>query len=82
MDGEAYSLADLAYLAEKEDAETLIDVLYRRTPLGWRPRIDRSSLKRSAESVGAALGWSNQRLEDEIGNFTSYALERHLIKIE
>lgn len=76
QDEPAVKLDTLKFLAREEDAVTLVDVLYRRTALGWRPKIDLADVRRCAEAVGSELGWDKARIEDEIQKTRAYAREK------
>lgn len=70
------TLDTLKHLAREEDAVTLVDVLYRRTAIAWRPAIDLGELRRCAEAVSSELGWDKARIETEIERTCAYAREK------
>jgi glycerol-3-phosphate dehydrogenase len=58
--------AELVLAARKEMAPTLADAVIRRTPLGALGHPGDPALARAAAIVGAELGWSDQRRQQEI----------------
>jgi glycerol-3-phosphate dehydrogenase len=75
-------LADLVHAARNEDVTNLVDLLFRRTPIGWRPTISREAVRRAAEAVAPELGWDAARIEAEVDAYAAYALRRHLARVE
>ena len=58
--------AELVLAARKEMALTLADAVIRRTPLGALGHPGDAALARAAAIVGAELGWSDERRQQEI----------------
>jgi glycerol-3-phosphate dehydrogenase len=76
--GQPDLLAEVAYAAQNEQARTLSDVLLRRTRLGIidvRALLDPhgSEAARVGEILGGELGWSAERLEEELAAFREEA---------
>lgn len=63
--------AVLVRIARETNATSLVDLLRRRTPLLLLHRFDTDELRRLATDVGAALGWSADRIEREVGDATA-----------
>lgn len=74
----SYRLADLRYSATNEHAVTLIDLLFRRTPIGWGPGMTRTEVWRAAQAAAAVLQWDRKRTDSEIDEFIEYAARYHL----
>ena len=68
----------LRHVAEHEAPEHLVDILFRRTNLGWQVRLPVDAVRRAAESVADVLGWDNARVEREIADFQAYVQRQHL----
>lgn len=71
-------LADLMFSAGQEHAMTLVDLLFRRTPLGWRPGMRRDSVQRAAEAVATVLGWDQDRVAAEVERYAAHVARHHL----
>jgi len=71
-------IADLRFAAEHEQTETLVDLLFRRTGLGWRTSIDPPTLRRAAEAVADILRWDNARISEEVQSYLGYVRRYHL----
>ncbi len=59
-------VAELIYAVRVEMAQTLVDVLFRRTGLGTLGLLDEKVLKNIADIVGNELGWDAKRKKEEI----------------
>jgi len=59
--------AEVAYAVREEMAQTLSDVVFRRTDLGATGLPDDQVLKGCAEIMAHECGWDKQRFEKEIG---------------
>ena len=68
----------LRHVAEHEAPQHLVDILFRRTDLGWQIRLHDDAVRRAAESVADVLDWDKARVEKEISDFRSYARKQHL----
>jgi glycerol-3-phosphate dehydrogenase len=56
----------LGYVAEKEHARDLGDMLYARTGLGYRHRLGDGVIEKAAEAVSAHLGCSESEVRRQI----------------
>lgn len=71
-------IADLVYAAEREHAQSLVDILFRRTSAGWHASIPPDAVERAAQAVARALGWDDERREREVAGFIAYQARYHL----
>jgi glycerol-3-phosphate dehydrogenase len=62
-------LADVRHAAEHEHAETLADILFRRTGAGWSETMAREGAQIAAQILGEQRGWSPQRIEREVRHY-------------
>lgn len=70
-------LADLRHSAEHEHPVGLVDLLYRRTRLGWTGSIPMKSVEAAAKAVAGPLGWNETRQEMEVATFQAYVEAYH-----
>ena len=59
-------LSDLEFAACHEHATGLIDLLFRRVPVGWTETMGHAEAEKAAEAVAAELGWDRQRIAREV----------------
>ena len=59
---------DLVEAVRDEMVVTLADAVLRRTPMGALGCPDESELTQAAATVGAELGWSPERMQQEIAD--------------
>jgi len=71
-------IADLVYSARHEQPATLVDLLYRRTGLGWNTSIPPDAVRTAAQSVAPTLDWDDARISAEIARFDAYVARYHL----
>ena len=57
---------DLLEAVRDEMVVTLADAVIRRTPMGALGCPDDAELTRAASAIGAELGWSPERMQQEI----------------
>jgi glycerol-3-phosphate dehydrogenase len=62
----------LVWAARREMAQTLTDAVVRRTPLGALGYPGDAASAEAATIVGAALGWSEARRQDELSSLESF----------
>jgi glycerol-3-phosphate dehydrogenase len=65
-------MADLRHAAESEHAVGLVDLMFRRTQLGWTGSIPPESVEAAADHVAGALGWDAERRAREVETFNRY----------
>jgi glycerol-3-phosphate dehydrogenase len=70
-------LADLRHSAAHEHPAGLVDLLYRRTSLGWTGSIPAEAVEMAARAVAGPLGWNKERQEKEIAAFHAYVEAYH-----
>ncbi|MGI9476576.1 MAG: FAD-dependent oxidoreductase [Hyphomicrobiaceae bacterium] len=68
----------LRHVAEREAPAHLVDILYRRTDVGWRATLPPEAVRQAAESVAGVLGWDAARVAQEVEDFQAYARKQHL----
>ena len=61
--------ADIELAATSEYAQSLDDVLLRRTGLAWRRRLTESEIEKAAAIVGPCLGWSPEQHRQQVQSF-------------
>jgi glycerol-3-phosphate dehydrogenase len=61
--------------AQNEHPRTLIDLLFRRVPLGWSGGMGIAAARAAAESVADILGWDEQRIDAEVAAYRAFAAE-------
>lgn len=68
-------VADLRHAAANEHPRTLIDLLFRRVPLGWTSDMALGSARAAAEAVADILGWDAARIDAEIAQYRAFVGE-------
>lgn len=63
---------------EREQAETLVDILFRRTGAGWSEGMGRESAERVAQVLGDAKGWTLERVRREAAAYSEHLERQHL----
>jgi glycerol-3-phosphate dehydrogenase len=71
-------MADLRFSAEHEKPETLVDLLFRRTGLGWRTAVPPLAVMRAAEAVADILGWDEAKVTEEVNSYLVHVQRYHL----
>lgn len=71
-------VADVRRAVEEEHAETLADVLFRRTVAGWSPGMGRDAAPAAARLLGEAKGWSEARIAQEVAAYRAHVERLHL----
>ena len=66
----------IKYAMEREMAQTLPDVVFRRTGLGTAGHPGDVAVRYCAEVMSAELGWNRSRLQDELGQVSQQFLWR------
>lgn len=72
----ARPVADVRTAVTAEYAETLADVMFRRTGAGWSETQGRELAREAAAAMGAIRGWPGERVEREIADYLEHI--RHL----
>jgi len=66
LTGTAVLAAEVLHSIRKEMAKTLADIVFRRTDLATGGHPGEAALREAADLAGAELGWSGQRINEEI----------------
>jgi glycerol-3-phosphate dehydrogenase len=72
---------EINFLARTEKVVHLDDLLLRRTSLGWLGLIDEDCLREISMLVGAVLGWSTDKKQNEIERVKALFLKNHGVTI-
>jgi glycerol-3-phosphate dehydrogenase len=73
--GDPLAPGALRYAAAHEHVETLVDLLFRRVPLGWSPGMGIAAARRAAETVADVLGWDDARIVREVEAYRHFTAE-------
>lgn len=73
--GDALSAERLRHAASHEHVETLVDLLFRRVPVGWRPDMGLGDARMAAETVASVLGWDEARICHEVEAYRRFVAE-------
>lgn len=76
----AVTAADLIILARSEHVESLVDLLCRRSDIGWTSRMGMDIARQAAEAVASALGWDDARVEREVEAYQRYLDQAHRVR--
>lgn len=72
---EPLSSERLRHAAVHEHVETLVDLLFRRVPVGWGPDMGLADARQAAETVADLLGWDEARIGHEVEAYRRFAAE-------
>jgi glycerol-3-phosphate dehydrogenase len=72
---------EINFLARTDKVVHLDDLLLRRTSLGWLGLIDEECLREISMLVGAVLGWSTDKKQNEIERVKALFLKNHGVTI-
>ncbi len=64
--------AEIVYAFQNEMAETVSDILLRRSLAAYNNRVGLDVIEKAAEVAGAYAGWSNDRVETEIAAYKTF----------
>ena len=79
-DGSLHMVAEAVHALRNECAVTLGDVLLRRAPVALAGRWSKEQTRQAAERIGAAAGWSEERVVCEVEEFENER-EQFLVKV-
>jgi glycerol-3-phosphate dehydrogenase len=65
----------LRHAAAHEHVETLVDLLFRRVPVGWGPEMGLADARQAAETVADILGWDEARIGREVEAYRRFCAE-------
>ncbi|GAA1635025.1 glycerol-3-phosphate dehydrogenase/oxidase [Microbacterium flavum] len=77
-----YSREEIAFLAEREEVVTLMDLLLRRTSVAFVGNMTPETLEEIADAAAPALGWDQDRVRNEIEATTSSLRDAHRVDLE
>ena len=76
-----YSREEIAFLAEREEVETLMDLLLRRTSLAFVGSMSPETLEEVAAAAAPALGWDAAHTRAEIETATAQLRDAHRVDL-
>ncbi len=76
-----YSVREIGRLCQEEMAETLADLLFRRTDVALSGRLTRAVAAETAAIAAPALGWSDARAGDELNAVLTLA-RQHGVRLD
>jgi glycerol-3-phosphate dehydrogenase len=79
-DGSLHMVAEAVHALQNECAVTLGDVLLRRVPVALAGEWSKEQTRQAAERIGAAAGWSGERVGCEVEEFDNER-EQFLVKV-
>ncbi len=65
-------LSDVQHVAQNEHCYTLMDILCRRLGVHWTESMAFDAAQEAAEVAGAELGWNQERVDKEVGDYREY----------
>ena len=71
------TLADLRHAAEHERPKSLVDLLFRRTGVGWTETQAREGARTAAEAVADIMGWDEPHIAQEDSAYQAYLAHAH-----
>lgn len=80
-DDPAVKLADLRYAALHEHPQSLVDLLFRRVPIGWSEGMGYHECRKAAETVADILDWDAERIEREVEAYRAHLRDMHLATV-
>jgi glycerol-3-phosphate dehydrogenase len=75
-----YSVQEITFLATQERVARLEDVVLRRTAIALLGDATEPAIAELGPVVGAALGWTDDRVRDEIAATKQLLAKRHVVK--
>jgi glycerol-3-phosphate dehydrogenase len=72
-------ISDLRYSAEREHAANLVDLLLRRTGIGWNKTMGLEVAQRAAEAVAEIMGWDEDAIASEVRKYQDYLTHFHTL---
>ena len=77
----AYSSEEIAFLAEREEVVTLMDLLLRRTSVAFVGGMTPETLVEIADAAAPALGWDAERTRAEVEAATASLRDAHRVDL-
>jgi glycerol-3-phosphate dehydrogenase len=78
----AVTLSDLRHAALHEHATGLLDLLFRRTGVGWSQTMAYEAADKAAESVADIMSWDEARVREEVQNYRQYVVNTYTLRPE
>jgi glycerol-3-phosphate dehydrogenase len=75
-------LSDLRHAAQHEAPTGLVDLLFRRTGVGWSQTMAYEAADKAAESVADIMGWDEDRVREEAQKYRQYLTHTHTLRPE
>jgi glycerol-3-phosphate dehydrogenase len=72
-----YTRREVMFIAEREKVVRLSDFIIRRSMLGLLGCVDGDTLQAIGEAVGAAQGWSEDRVQQEVRRTADHLVQAH-----
>ena len=76
-----YSAEEIAFLAEREEVVTLLDLLLRRTHIAFVGGVSTEGLVEVAEAAAPALGWDREAVQAQVDETAAALLALHRIDV-
>lgn len=76
-----YSAEEIAFLAEREEVVSLLDLLLRRTHIAFVGGVTTETLTEVAEAAAPVLGWDRDAVEAQVHDAATTLLTRHRIDV-
>ncbi len=77
-----YSVEEIAFLAGREEAVTLIDLLLRRTHIAFVGGVTEATLTEVADAAAPVLGWDADAVRAQVVDAARVLQERHRIDVQ
>lgn len=77
-----YSAEEIAFLAEREEVVTLLDLLLRRTHIAFVGGVSTEGLVEVAAAAAAALGWDRDAVQAQVDEAAAALLALHRIDVQ
>lgn len=77
----SWSTGEIAWILRNEQVVHLADVALRRTPLAVTGRLTINMLEKIAETAGTELGWTSDKMSDEIRSTVDVLRSRYRISL-
>jgi glycerol-3-phosphate dehydrogenase len=77
-----YSVEEIAFLAGREEAVSLVDLLLRRTHIAFVGGVTGETLTEVAEAAAPVLGWDRDTVRAQVDDAARVLHDRHRIDVE
>ncbi|MEH3089875.1 MAG: glycerol-3-phosphate dehydrogenase/oxidase [Microbacterium arborescens] len=76
-----YSVEEIAFLADREEVFSLLDLLLRRTHIAFVGGVTRETLTEVAEAAASVLGWDDDTVARQVDETADVLRRRHRIDV-